>query len=97
MGVDLRRIRLGKVAEASQRQAGDDPAIPVGEAGVCKALLGRTENFREGLVEAKPDVGRTGNPLPKHAATAIRQAGTAFRAAAIHPKEKYIRLHAIPH
>jgi hypothetical protein len=96
MRVELRRIGLGKVTEASQRQAGYDTAILVGESGVCKALLGCPENLRECLVEAKPDVARTGNPLAKHAAARVRQAGTAFRATAIDPKKNYIRLHAIP-
>ena len=52
-------------------------------------------NLRECLVEAKPDVGGTGNPLPEHVATGIRQTGTAIRAAAIDPKEKYFRLHVM--
>jgi len=92
--VGSRSIRLAKVTEASQRKAGDDLPILVREAGVLQALLGCSENLREGLVEAEPNVCRTGNPLAKGVAAGIRQAGAAFRAAAIDTKDKHIRLHA---
>jgi hypothetical protein len=92
-GVRIGSRSIRPVTEASQRKAGDDLPILVREAGVLQALLGCSENLREGLVEAKPNVCRTGNPLAKAVAAGIRQAGAAFRAAAIDSKEKHIRLH----
>ncbi len=85
----------GEVADAGQRQAGDDGLLVARNAGLLQALIGGTQDLGKRRGKTEADIGGPRLTLPQHPAGAVGQARPAPGTAAIHSKKQDTRAHGV--